>query len=137
MTNLQYLYSYLITLITFLGIDSIWLTQVAPKFYQSQIGALMKKSPNLIAAFIFYLLFVMGLLYFVILPNMETKNISKIIISGALFGLITYATYDLTNLAVTKDWPVLVTIVDMIWGTLLTALVSLVSYLLIQKFILH
>lgn len=137
MTNLQHFYSYIITLITFLGIDSIWLTLIAPKFYQSQIGGLMKKSPNLVAALIFYLLFVVGILYFVLLPNFENKSLVKIAISGALFGLITYATYDLTNLAVAKDWPLIVTIVDMIWGTVLSTVVAIISYLLISKFILR
>ena len=136
MSITQYIYSYLITFGVFLGIDSIWLTLVAPKFYQSQIGHLMKKDPNLLAALIFYLIFIVGILYFVIFPNLEQKTIYKVLLTGSLFGLVTYATYDLTNLAVAKDWPLLVTIVDIIWVVVLSSLVAVVSFLLIKKFIL-
>jgi uncharacterized membrane protein len=124
---------YIIALLTFLGIDTVWLTLVAKNFYAKQIGYLMAKNPNLIAALIFYLIFIAGLVFFVIAPSLEDKNWTKVLISGAFFGLVTYATYDLTNLATIKDWPITLTIVDLIWGTILSALVSIITYLVAIK----
>jgi len=124
---------YIIALLTFLGIDTVWLTFVAKNFYAKQIGYLMAKNPNLIAALIFYLIFIAGLVFFVITPSLEDKNWTKVLISGAFFGLVTYATYDLTNLATIKDWPITLTIVDLIWGTTLSASVSIITYLIAIK----
>jgi uncharacterized membrane protein len=117
---------YLISLITFLAIDSLWLGLVAPSFYRSQIGYVMADNPNLFAAGVFYLLFIFGLQVFVIEPN-QNNSLINTTLRGALFGLVTYATYDLTNLATLEGWPILLTIVDLAWGTTLTALVTLVS----------
>ena len=124
---------YIIAVLTFLGIDIIWLTFVAKNFYAKQIGYLMAKNPNLIAALIFYLIFIAGLVFFVIIPSLEEKNWLKVLTSGAFFGLVTYATYDLTNLATIKDWPITLTIVDLIWGTILSTSVSIITYLVAIK----
>lgn len=125
---------YLISLITFLAIDSLWLGFVAPSFYRSQIGYIMADKPNLFAAGIFYLLFIFGLQVFVIESN-QNNSLIKTTLRGALFGLVTYATYDLTNFATLDGWPVPVTIVDLAWGTVLTALVTLVSVWVGNRFI--
>jgi uncharacterized membrane protein len=117
---------YFITLITFLAIDSFWLGFVAPSFYRSQIGHLMADNANFLAAGIFYLLYIYGLLFFVVEPAVNKKE-SNYLIRGALFGLITYATYDLTNFATLRDWTLLVTVVDMAWGTILCGLTTWVS----------
>jgi uncharacterized membrane protein len=117
---------YLITLVVFLGIDAVWLGLVAPKFYRSQIGHLMAEKANLPAAGLFYLLFVAGIVYFVVAPGMTIPT-SQLLLRGALFGLVTYATYDLTNLATLRDWSFTVTLIDLAWGTFLCALTSLVS----------
>ena len=85
------------------------------------------ENPNFIAAGIFYLLFVSGLMVFVIEPGVRNESLNQAVMKGALFGLVTYATYDLTNLATLANWPLLVTVVDMIWGTILSGLVTLVS----------
>lgn len=119
---------YLVTLFVFLGIDSIWLLFIAKNFYADKLGYLMAKNPNLISAGIFYLLFVVGIILFVISPALKNNSLSQAIIMGGLFGLITYATYDLTNLATIRDWPLVITIVDMIWGTVLSATVAGVSF---------
>lgn len=124
---------FLIALPVFFIIDIIWLVLVARKFYQTQIGFLMKPEINWTAAIIFYLLFIAGLVLFVIAPAVEKQSWVHALIYGALFGLITYATYDLTNLATLKDWPVLVTIVDLIWGTVLAASISLITYYIANK----
>ncbi len=121
---------YLIAFLVFIVIDLVWLGLLAKKFYADQIGFLMKKKVNWTAAILFYLLFVGGMVFFVISPAMEAGSWEKALLSGALFGLITYATYDLTNLATLKDWPVLLTVVDLVWGTLLAASVSLITFLI-------
>ena len=118
---------YFLTLFVFLGIDAFWLVLVAPKFYQSQIGHLMAESVNLPAAGMFYLLFVGVLMYFVVEPAVRLEEKRNFILRGALFGLVTYATYDLTNLATLQGWPLLVTVVDLLWGTILTAATSTIS----------
>jgi uncharacterized membrane protein len=124
---------YLIALPIFFVIDMAWLVLVAKKFYQKQIGFLMKPDINWVAAIIFYLLFIAGLVTFVISPAVEKHSWVNAIIFGALFGLITYATYDLTNLATLKDWPLSVTVVDLIWGTVLAASISGITYFIAVK----
>lgn len=124
---------FLIALPVFFIIDMVWLVLVAKKFYQSQIGFLMKPDINWLAAIIFYLLFIAGLVIFVISPAYEKHSWVHALTYGALFGLITYATYDLTNLATLKDWPVFVTIVDLIWGTVLASSISLITYAIANK----
>lgn len=127
---MEFLKLYIIAFIVFLGIDAIWLVLVAPKFYKSQIGHLMAESPNLIAALVFYLIFVIGLVFFVIQPGVQDQSVGYILVAGFLFGFITYATYDLTNLATLKDWPILVTIADLAWGSTLSLSISLITYFL-------
>jgi uncharacterized membrane protein len=124
---------FLIALPVFIVIDMVWLVLVAKDFYQKQIGFLMRPDINWYAAIIFYLLFIAGLVTFVISPAVEKHSWLHALLFGAFFGLITYATYDLTNLATTKDWPLLVTIVDLIWGTVLSASISIITYLIAGK----
>lgn len=112
----------------FFIIDMVWLVLVARKFYQAQIGFLMKPDINWPAAIIFYLLFIAGLVVFVITPAVEKQSWVNALLLGALFGLVTYATYDLTNLATVKDWPLVVTIVDLIWGMVLAASISVITF---------
>jgi uncharacterized membrane protein len=124
---------YLIALLVFLVIDMIWLGLVAKNFYAKHIGFLMKTDINWIAALVFYLIFIVGLIVFVITPALEKNSWTTALLLGALFGFITYATYDLTNLATIKDWPLIVTIIDLIWGTVLAACVSLISFFVASK----
>jgi len=124
-----YVKLYLFTLAAFLAIDMVWLALLARGFYQKHLGFLMRSSPNWSAAIVFYLLFVFGLLVFVILPSLEAGSTKKVLILGALFGLIAYATYDLTNLATVKDWPSIVTAADLLWGGILTTSVSYLGFL--------
>ena len=123
-----YIKLYFATFIAFLAIDAVWLGLVARTFYRKYIGFLMAPNPNWLAAIIFYLLFILGILVFVVLPGLEDNSLKTTLLRAALFGLITYATYDLTNLATLKDWPILVTIVDMLWGVVLSVSVSAVSF---------
>ncbi len=125
-----FLKMYLIAFVVFLLVDIIWLTFVANNFYKKHIGFIMTDSPNFVAAIIFYLIFIVGLVYFVIMPGIDAQSISKIIVGGLLFGFITYATYDLTNLATLKDWPLIVTVVDLAWGSVLSTTISVATYLI-------
>ena len=129
----MFLKLYGIALPVFFAIDMVWLGLVAPKFYKEQIGHLMRTDVNWLAALIFYAIFIVGVVLFVVQPALEKQSWMYALLMGALFGLITYATYDLTNLATLKNWPVLVTVVDLLWGTTLSASVSVVSYFIARK----
>ena len=119
---------YIAMLAVFFAIDMLWLGLVARGFYRKHLGYLMAPATNWTAAVLFYFLFVFGILFFVVLPGMESGSLKVTLLRAALYGLITYATYDLTNLATLKDWPVLLTIVDITWGVVLSVLVSLAGY---------
>jgi len=121
---------YVITFICFFLIDMIWLGLIAKNFYRKHLGDLMSSRINWTAAVLFYLLFIFGLVVFVVQPAVLQNSPLNALLLGALLGLVCYATYDLTNLATLKDWPLLVTVVDLIWGAVLGASVSLVSTLL-------
>ena len=124
-----YLKVYLAAVIAFLAIDMVWLAVVARGFYRKHLGFLLADQPNWWAAGIFYLLFIAGLVVFVVMPAVQTGSLRRAVLLGGFFGLVTYATYDLTNHATVKGWPWIVTVVDMIWGTVLAASVSAVAYL--------
>lgn len=115
--------------ITFFAIDMLWLGLVARNTYSKYLGFLLNPKPNWAAAIVFYLLFIVGILVFAVLPGLEARSLSKTLLLAGFFGLVTYATYDLTNLATIKNWPLTITIIDMIWGTVLSCLVAWVSFL--------
>lgn len=126
---------YAIALPVFFLIDMLWLGLIAKNFYREQIGFLMKENVNWPAAIIFYLIFLAGLVLFVIMPAVEKGSWMQALLFGAIFGLVTYATYDLTNLATVRDWPLLVTIVDLGWGMVLSASVAVVTFLIATKIV--
>lgn len=117
-----------VALSVFLVIDLIWIVFFAHPFYQDQLGFILAPSPNWIAAIIFYLTFVAGLLFFVIIPGLKNNTLKESLFRAAFFGILTYGTYGLTNLALIEGWPVLVTFVDIIWGMILSVIVCLVSF---------
>ena len=119
---------YFSTLLIFLAIDMIWLVVISRAFYARHLGYLMAPALNWYAALAFYVLFVFALLVFVILPGLKEKNLPLMLAKAALFGLVTYATYDLTNLATVRDWPLVVTLADLAWGMILTTTVSLAGF---------
>ena len=129
MSVLHFLYLYLLTIPIFFIIDIIWIGVFGNKFYQSQIGFLLGPI-NWPAAIIFYLIYIVGIIFFAVHPALLSGSLGKAVMLGALFGFFTYATYDFTNLATIKDWSLLVTIVDLAWGTFLSASVATVSYLI-------
>jgi uncharacterized membrane protein len=124
---------YCISVPLFILFDLLWLGVVAKNFYRSQIGNLLRPDVNWFAAGAFYILFLAGVVAFVIKPAIEKESLQHAILFGALFGLVTYSAYDLTNLAVAKDWPLTVTIVDLVWGTILISTVSGLTYIIAQK----
>ena len=125
---MKFIYAYLLTTVVFFVIDILWLGLIARGLYNRYLGSILADQVNWTAAIIFYLLFIIGIFIFVILPAVEQQSYMKALIYGALFGFFTYATYDLTNLATLKDWPLPIVFIDIIWGAFLTASVSLSGY---------
>lgn len=124
---------YGVAVAAFLIIDLIWLGVVARSFYQQQIGHLLKDNVNWAAAFAFYLLFVAGIVVLAVGPAIERQSLGHAVALGALLGLVTYAAYDLTNLATMEGFPLTVALVDLVWGTVLCASVSAITYLASTK----
>lgn len=120
--------SYLLTAVVFFAIDMVWLGFIAKDLYRKYLSNFLSDKVNWTAAIIFYLLFIVGIFYFSILPAIEKNSLLKALISGALFGFFTYATYDLTNLATLKDWPLRIVFIDIIWGAIQTGLVSTAGF---------
>jgi uncharacterized membrane protein len=132
-TAMKTLLVYLITVPIFFIIDLVWLGVVAKGFYQKHLGYLMRPQINWAAAILFYLLFIIGIVLFAVRPALELQSPMRALVYGALFGFFAYATYDLTNLATVRDWPVIVTVIDLIWGTVLCGAVALGSYVISNK----
>jgi len=125
---IHYLKLYLASLVVFFAVDMVWLVLVARSFYKKHLGYIMAPTVNWIPAIIFYLLFIVGILVFVVLPGVKENSLQSTILKALLFGLITYATYDLTNLATINQWPLAVTLVDLIWGMVLSTIVSVTGF---------
>lgn len=124
---------YLTTMIVFFLVDILWLGLISKKLYNDYLGHLMAPKVNWTAALIFYALFIVGLVFFVINPALAKDSLKYAILAGGFFGLIAYATYDLTNLATLKDWPLNITIIDLIWGTFLNGATSGITFVLVKK----
>ncbi len=124
---------YLACLAAFLAVDAIWLGLVARNFYREHIGYLLAPDVNWLAAGIFYLLFVLGIKVFVVEPGLRSGSLRRTLVRAAFFGLVTYATYDLTNQATVRNWPVLVTVVDLVWGAFISTVVSLAGFRVGQR----
>lgn len=133
---INYFYAFLTSIGTMAVLDAAWLGLIAPAFYKKHIGFIMADKPNWFAAIAFYLVFILGVTVFVVYPGWKNvDSLIKVGLLGALFGLVTYATYDLTNQATLKNWPHIVTIVDLSWGTALTAAVSVVAVVMLKALV--
>lgn len=121
---------YLVATVVFLALDLVWLSLVAQGLYEHFLGDLLADSPNAVAAFVFYAIFVAGLVYFAIAPAVDEQSARAAVARGAAFGFVTYATWDLTSLAVIEGFPVGIVPIDMAWGTFLASTVSTATYLL-------
>jgi uncharacterized membrane protein len=126
---MQFLQLYGIAIIAFFAIDIVWLVLVAQKFYRDELGDLFTDKVIWPAALLFYAIFIVGVVVLVVQPALDEDSFWMAVGGGALLGLVAYSTYDLTNLATTRNWPLRLTIVDIIWGTVLAASVSSITFL--------
>ncbi|MBD3362779.1 DUF2177 family protein [Candidatus Dojkabacteria bacterium] len=129
----QTIFTYLATTPIFFAIDLIWLGLIARNMYQKYIGHLMADKVNWVSAIFFYLAYILGIIIFAVNPANKENSWTKALLLGSLFGFFTYATYDLTNLATLKNWPLTMTIIDIIWGIFITSLTAVAAFY-ISKF---
>jgi uncharacterized membrane protein len=129
----DFLKIYAVAFIAFIVIDLTWLGLIAKNLYSKYLGYIMRPSPDWFAAILFYILYLAGVVFFVISPALEKQSWKFALFAGMFFGLVTYATYDLTNLATLKEWPVLIAVIDLAWGVTLGGLVSLATWMIIIK----
>jgi len=124
---MRWVMQYAVAAVVFCVVDGVWLGVVAQPLYEDRLGELLAPEPNLAAAVAFYALFVAGLVFFVVDPALRAGSVTRALATGGFFGLVTYATWDLTNLAVLRDFPLALVPVDLAWGTVLSATVAGVS----------
>jgi len=117
----QFFIAYGSTALVFLALDAVWLTTMAERFYRPAIGHLMMDKPAFGPAIVFYLMYLVGVVVFAVAPALASQRWQTALGLGALLGLLCYATYDLTNQATLRDWPLRVTLVDLAWGAFVTA----------------
>lgn len=129
---MTYLIAYGATALVFFGLDYLWLGTVAKGFYARELGPLMRETPDFAAAGIFYLFYVAGIVFFAVLPALQSGSWKTALLYGGLLGLLAYGTYDMTNLATLKGWSVKMVVVDMAWGAALTATAALAGYLAVR-----
>lgn len=120
----KHLVAWAVTFVVLLVIDMIWLGVVAKGMYQEGMGDLMSPNPRLAFAAVFYLIYPVGLLLFAIMPGVEAQSVLRAAVLGALFGMFCYATYDLTNLAVIRNWPLALSFIDIAWGTVVSGVAA-------------
>ncbi len=125
--------TYLGMTVVFFAVDMLWLGVVARGFYRRQLGALLADSVNWTAAIVFYLMYLGGILLFAVLPALEKGSLGTAALLGFLFGVVAYATYDLTNLATLRGFPVVVAVVDIFWGGVLTTAVATAGFALARR----
>jgi uncharacterized membrane protein len=129
-----WLAGYATAAVVFLVLDMIWLSQVTEKIYQPALGSLLADQVVLPAAIAFYLIYVAGIMVLAVQPGLRAQSLLTAILTGAMLGLVAYGTYDLTNLATLKGWPLHVTLLDLAWGTVVTAISSGAAYLAMKAF---
>jgi uncharacterized membrane protein len=125
------LIGFIATLIALSGLDALWILVIAKGFYADRMGFLFTKTPNLVPAAVFYPLYSLGVLFLAVLPAFSTGSWVEAIWRGALLGIAAYGAYDLSNHATIAKWPLSVTLTDMAWGTVVTALTSVIAYLVL------
>ncbi|MGI2336248.1 MAG: DUF2177 family protein [Dehalogenimonas sp.] len=121
---------YAVTFVVFFGIDLLWLGVIARSFYREQLAGLLRGQFDILPAIVFYLIYTVGLMVFVIMPALNNNSLIQALTLGILFGLVAYATYDLSNLATLKNWPVKVVFADIFWGMAISGIVAIVSYII-------
>ena len=124
---------YILTIIIFFIVDILWLGVVAKSYYRRQLDGILSQNVNWTAAALFYLIYIGGIIFFAVRPSIEAQSVAKAALLGALYGLFTYATYDLTNMATIEGWPLQFAVVDIGWGIVLCSSVSSLSYLIATR----
>ena len=132
---MKYIGLFFITTLVFFAIDMLWLGVIAKNFYREKLSFIFTGEVNWLPAVIFYLIYIGGILYFAILPGISSDNWKMVLLNGAVLGFLCYSTYDLTNMATIKQWPLIVVVVDIIWGTVLTGSVAVLSYFAASRFL--
>ncbi len=112
----------------FVAIDAVWLGVIARNMYRSTLGTMLREQPQILAATGFYILYILALVFFVVQPAIDKSSWQYALFAGAFFGLVAYATYDLTNLATLKDWPFKITLIDMAWGAFISGITAAAAY---------
>lgn len=125
--------AYITTGVAFLVVDAIWLTTMADMLYRPLLGDRLAPQFHLAPAVFFYVIYVAGIVFFAVLPAVESGSLGKAALNGAVLGVVAYATYDLTNQATLKDWPLVVTLADMVWGGFVTAVGASAGFLLASR----
>lgn len=128
---MEYVWAFVLTGAIFASIDAVWLKLTAT-FYKKEFGLLLRSVPNFTAAIIFYLLYVLGIVVFVLEPAFSRGEWWQVAVRGAVFGAVAYATYDLTNLATLKKWSIKVTIIDIVWGSAVTGASATLAYVILK-----
>lgn len=131
---MTYVVAYIATAVVFLGLDAVWLSQVALKMYRQEIGSLLLEKPNLPIAGAFYLLYVAGIVILAIAPALSEGGWTKALLMGAVLGLVAYGTYDITNLSTLKGYTVKIALIDLAWGTALTAVSATIGWWVVRLF---
>ncbi|WP_063771271.1 DUF2177 family protein [Caballeronia sordidicola] len=119
--------AFAVTAVVFLVLDAIWLGVISRNLYQREIGELLLPKPNLGAAAVFYVIYIVGLVYFCVVPGVAGQSALRGLLNGAMFGIVAYATYDLTNLATLKGWSTELVFIDIAWGAIASAIASAVA----------
>jgi uncharacterized membrane protein len=130
---MQLFLAYFATLLTMALLDAAWLTTMVPFLYRPRLGAMLLPKPVLWAAAAFYLLYGAGIVLFAVLPALKADSLARAALLGAALGLMAYATYDLTNQATLRDWPPLITALDLLWGMTITAAAASGAYLAVSR----
>jgi uncharacterized membrane protein len=122
--------AYIATALAFVGLDAIWLTFAAQHLYRPLLGDMLLERFNIVPAVLFYVVYIAGIVVFAISPAFGAGRWTTATLNGAFLGFVAYATYDLTNQATLRNWPIAVTIADLCWGTVLTAVAATAGYLI-------
>lgn len=125
---MNYVVAYIATVVVFLGLDAIWLSQIALGMYRRELGGLLLDKPNLAIAAAFYLLYVGGIVILAVAPALNGGTWVNALLMGAVLGLVAYGTYDITNLSTLKGWSTQLALIDIAWGTALTAISATIGY---------
>lgn len=132
---LKLLSSYAIATAFFFAIDMLWLGVIAKKLYREKLGFILSNEVNWTAALVFYFIYIAGILFFAVYPALRDFSWQTALLNGAVLGFLCYATYDLTNMATIAKWPLQIVLIDIVWGTVLTGSVSILTYLAATKWL--